>query len=160
VTIQYQHIDFRFFLIFCREMIADGAWKRNNATNYITCDEYDGKNSPKRIGLNLKKYFNKDTSETPTYGPMSIISNGYSFMEFNMQLSAVGVRESSSDKSIPLGTWKAGYDSNLTLLDPQNMKNYTADVVYRIVTVEVPTSLRICEISEFIYIFAAKTVHN
>lgn len=40
-------------------MLADGAWKRLNATNYITCDDYDGKNSPKRIGLNLKSYFNK-----------------------------------------------------------------------------------------------------
>ncbi|RZC36456.1 glutamate receptor ionotropic, kainate 2, partial [Asbolus verrucosus] len=119
-----------------KEMIADGAWKRNNATSYITCDEYDGNNTPRRIGLNLKKYFNKETSETPTYGPISIVSNGNSFMEFNMQLSAVGVRESSSDKSVPLGTWKAGYDSNLTLVDPQTMKNYTADVVYRVVTVE------------------------
>lgn len=40
-------------------MLADGAWKRLNVTNYITCDDYDGKNSPKRIGLNLKNYFNK-----------------------------------------------------------------------------------------------------
>lgn len=40
-------------------MLADGAWKRLNATNFITCDDYDGKNSPKRIGLNLKNYFNK-----------------------------------------------------------------------------------------------------
>lgn len=40
-------------------MIADGAWKRNNVTNYITCDDYDGKNKPKRRGLNIKKYFNK-----------------------------------------------------------------------------------------------------
>lgn len=40
-------------------MIADGAWKRNNVTNYITCDDYNGKNSPKRVGLNLKRYFNQ-----------------------------------------------------------------------------------------------------
>lgn len=118
-------------------MIADGVWKRNNATNYITCDDYDGKNTPKRTGLNLKKYFSKETSETPTYGPINIVSNGYSFMDFTMQISAVGVRESSSDKSVPLGTWKTGFDNNLTLVDPQIMRNYTADIVYRVVTVEV-----------------------
>lgn len=39
--------------------MADGAWKRLNDTNYITCDDYDGKNAPKRTGLNLKSYFNK-----------------------------------------------------------------------------------------------------
>lgn len=118
-------------------MIAAGAWKDNEASKFITCDDYDGKNTPKRTGLDLKKYFNKMTSETPTYGPMTIVANGLSFMEFSMQLSAVGVREGSSDKSIPLGTWKAGYDNNLTLLDQQVMKNYTSDIVYRIVTVEV-----------------------
>ncbi|CAH0553819.1 unnamed protein product [Brassicogethes aeneus] len=42
-----------------KDMIGEGAWKRNNVTNYVTCDEYDGKNSPKRRGLDLKKYFNK-----------------------------------------------------------------------------------------------------
>lgn len=68
---------------------------------------------------------------------MKIASNGNSYMEFNMQISAVGVRDSSSDKSISLGTWRAGFDNNLTLLNPEIMTNYTADVVYRIVTVEV-----------------------
>lgn len=38
-------------------MIGDGAWLRN--MTYITCDDYDGKNSPKRVGLNLKKYLGK-----------------------------------------------------------------------------------------------------
>lgn len=58
-------------------------------------------------------------------------------MDFNLQISAVGIREGSSDKSISLGVWRAGYNNNLTLLDPITMRNYTADVVYRIVTVEV-----------------------
>lgn len=118
-------------------MVADGVWKRNDASNYTTCDDYDGKNTPKRIGLNIKKYFNKESIETPTYGPITINSNGFSFMEFSMQISAIGVREGSSDKSVTLGTWKAGYENNLTLLSVQVMKNFTADVVYRVVTVEV-----------------------
>lgn len=79
----------------------------------------------------------KENTETPTYGPMRIESNGKSFMEFNMQISAVGVRDGSSDKSVALGTWRAGFDNNLTLHNPEVMSNYTADVVYRVVTVVV-----------------------
>lgn len=82
-------------------------------------------------------YSLKESTEGPTYGPMKVVSNGNSYMEFNMQISAVGVRDSSSDKSISLGTWRAGFDNNLTLLNSEVMSNYTADVVYRIVTVEV-----------------------
>lgn len=64
-------------------------------------------------------------------------TNGKSFMDFSMQITAVGVRDGSSDKSIPLGNWKAGFTNNLTLLDPKSMGNYTADIVYRVVTVIV-----------------------
>ncbi|KAJ8982944.1 hypothetical protein NQ317_005259 [Molorchus minor] len=118
-----------------KDMISDGAWIKHNATNYITCDDYDGKNSPKRVGLSLKKYFNKGVTETPTYGPFAISSNGQSYMEFQMQVTSVDVRGGSSDKSTTLGTWQAGFDNNLTLMEPQIMANMTADVVYRIVTV-------------------------
>lgn len=118
-------------------MLMDGAWQRNNVTNYITCDDFDGNNSPKRIGLNLRKYFNKESTETPTYGPMQIVQNGHSLMDFSMQLSAVGVRDGASDKSLLLGNWRAGFDNNLTLVDTTVMKNYTAAVVYRVVTVVV-----------------------
>lgn len=58
-------------------------------------------------------------------------------MDFQMSLSAIGVREGQSDKSIMLGSWKAGFDNNLTLVDPKIMKNYTANIVYRVVTVIV-----------------------
>lgn len=58
-------------------------------------------------------------------------------MDFTMQLTAVGVRAGASDKSINLGNWRAGFNANLSLLDPKAMTNYTADVVYRVVTVIV-----------------------
>lgn len=58
-------------------------------------------------------------------------------MDFQMQITSVGVRGGAADKSLNLGTWSAGFESNLTLVDPQIMLNFTADVVYRIVTVEV-----------------------
>lgn len=40
-------------------MITDGSWQKTNATNFITCDEYDGKNVPKRVGLDLETAFKK-----------------------------------------------------------------------------------------------------
>ncbi|XP_017786976.1 PREDICTED: ionotropic receptor 25a [Nicrophorus vespilloides] len=116
-----------------KDIISEGAWPGN--MSYITCDDYNGKNTPERPTIDIKKYFNKENSETPVYGPLKIISNGLSSMEFSMQLSAVGIREGSSDKSVQLGSWKAGFNNNLTLLNPQSMTNYTADVVYRVVTV-------------------------
>lgn len=58
-------------------------------------------------------------------------------MDFQMQITSVGVRAGASDKSINLGVWSSGFDNNLTLIDPQIMLNFTADVVYRISVVEV-----------------------
>ncbi|XP_056631910.1 ionotropic receptor 25a [Diorhabda sublineata] len=118
-----------------KEMIADGVWK-NAVTDYITCDDYNGNNSPKRVDLDLKKYFNKENSEPFTYGPLLVVSNGLSYMDFQMVLSSVGVREGASDKSLSLGTWNSGFDNNLTLANSKAMINLTADVVYRIVVVE------------------------
>lgn len=34
-------------------MIASGEWNKNN-TNYITCDAYNGENTPKRFGMKFK----------------------------------------------------------------------------------------------------------
>ncbi|ENN75289.1 hypothetical protein YQE_08066, partial [Dendroctonus ponderosae] len=118
-----------------KEMLLDGSWKKNNVTNYVTCDDYEPKYSPKRFNLNLRSYLQKESSEPPTYGPFAIESNGMSFMEFSMALSAVYVRSGASDKSLPLGTWHGGFNNNMTLLTPKDMKNYTADVVYKVVTV-------------------------
>ncbi|XP_066245582.1 ionotropic receptor 25a-like [Euwallacea similis] len=118
-----------------KEMLLDGSWKKNNVTNFVTCDDYEPKNSPKRFNLNLRSYLQKESTESPTYGPFSITTNGLSYMEFSMSLTAVYVRSSASDKSLSLGVWQAGFDNNLTLTTPRDMKNYTANVVYKVVTV-------------------------
>ncbi|CAH1971639.1 unnamed protein product [Acanthoscelides obtectus] len=118
-----------------KEMISDGAWKKNNVTKYITCDDYNGHNSPKRIGLSLRKYLSKESTEPPTYGQFLINQNGNSYMDFQMAISSVGVRDGASDKSFNLGSWTSGFDNNLTLIDQKVMSNLTADVVYRVVTV-------------------------
>lgn len=63
--------------------------------------------------------------------------NGRSFMEFNTDLSAVTVKDGASIGSRSLGSWKAGLSSPLVLTDPENMSEYSAKLVYRVVTVEV-----------------------
>lgn len=47
------------FAVICREMLLDGSWKKNNVTNYVTCDDYEPKISPKRFNLNLRSYLQK-----------------------------------------------------------------------------------------------------
>ncbi|VEN36910.1 unnamed protein product, partial [Callosobruchus maculatus] len=108
-----------------KEMISDGAWRKNNVTKYITCDDYNGNNSPKRIGLSLRKYLSKESTEPPTYGQFQITQNGLSYMDFQMAISSVGVRDGASDKSFNLGTWTSGFDNNLTLVDQKVMSNLT-----------------------------------
>lgn len=79
--------------------------------------------------------------ETPTYAPLFIPQddpmNGRSFMEFSTDLSSVTVKDGASIGSKALGTWKAGLSNPLSLTDPGNMSEFSAQLVYRIVTVEV-----------------------
>lgn len=63
--------------------------------------------------------------------------NGRSFMEFSTEMSAVTIKDAASIGSRSLGSWKAGLSSPLTLTDPDNMSDYSAQLVYRVVTVEV-----------------------
>lgn len=79
--------------------------------------------------------------EPPTYAPLylsdDVFMNGKSYMDFTMEISAVSIKDGSPVGSKPLGTWKSGLSTELKLLDPSSMKNYTAEIVYRVVTVEV-----------------------
>lgn len=58
-------------------------------------------------------------------------------MEFNTELSAVTVKDGASIGSRSLGSWKAGLSTTLALTDPENMSDYSAQLVYRVVTVMV-----------------------
>lgn len=58
-------------------------------------------------------------------------------MEFNTDVTAVTVKDGASIGSRVLGSWKAGLSNPLTLTDPDNMSDYSAQLVYRVVTVEV-----------------------
>lgn len=121
-----------------REMLLTGTWPTN--MQYLTCDEYDGTNTPDRT-IDLKKFF-VDVMEPATYGNFSFASgstpfNGHSMMKFDMEISAVSVQGGSSVSTKNLGNWTAGLSSLLAIRNEPDMKNFTAAVVYRVYTVVV-----------------------
>ncbi|XP_032516645.2 ionotropic receptor 25a [Danaus plexippus] len=131
----YFDLSLRTFLSI-KSLLDSGKWQ--NDMNFITCDDYDGKNTPNR-SLDLKTAF-QEVKETPTYASFYIPEddpmNGRSYMEFSTDLTAVTIKDGASIGSKTLGSWKAGLSSPLLLTDPDNMSDYSAQLVYRIVTVE------------------------
>nr|BAR64798.1 ionotropic receptor [Ostrinia furnacalis] len=131
----YFDLSLRTFLA-VKSLLDSGKWP--NDMKYITCDDYDGKNTPNRT-LDLKAAF-QEIKETPTYAPFYIPEddpmNGRSYMEFNTDITAVTVKDGASIGSRVLGSWKAGLSNPLSLTDPDNMSDYSAQLVYRVVTVE------------------------
>ncbi|KAI8421537.1 hypothetical protein MSG28_009573 [Choristoneura fumiferana] len=131
----YFDLSLRAFLA-VKSLLDSGKWP--NDMRYITCDEYDGKNTPNRT-LDLKSAF-QEIKETPTYAPFFIPEddpmNGRSYMEFSTDLTAVTVKDGASIGSRSLGSWKAGLSNPLSLTDPENMSDYSAQLVFRVVTIE------------------------
>lgn len=79
--------------------------------------------------------------EPPTYAPFEFGKtpfNGYSFMKFDTDINAVSIRKGASVNTILLGTWTAGLNNELKIAAVEEMKNMTADVVYRVYTVVQP----------------------
>lgn len=59
-------------------------------------------------------------------------------MRFEADISAVTIRGGSSVNTKNLGTWPAGLNNELKIINPDEMKNLTANTVYRIYTVVQP----------------------
>lgn len=120
-------------------MLIAGSWQSN--MSYLTCDDYDGKNTPERA-IDLKSYFIGITEPT-TYGnfslakPPSTAFNGFSYMKFDMDISSVSILGGASVNTKNLGSWTAGLSSPLSIVATEDIKNLTADVVYRVYTVVV-----------------------
>lgn len=119
-------------------MLLTGTWPTN--MQYLSCDDYDGTNTPNR-SIDLKSYF-MNVNMQPTYGNFSfpkpnVNFNGNSLMKFDMEISSVSVRGGASVNTKPLGSWTAGLTSPLNIVAAEDMRNLTADVVYRVYTVEV-----------------------
>lgn len=122
-------------------MLLTGTWPTN--MQYLTCDEYDGTNTPER-SIDLKASF-VNVMEPPTYGNFVFASgstpfNGHSMMKFDMEISAISVQAGASVNTKSLGYWAAGLNSSLVVSNESDMKNFTAAVVYRVYTVVVGSS--------------------
>ncbi len=82
-------------------------------------------------------------TEPVTYAPFEFGKgnsqfNGYSYMRFDADISAVSIRKGASVGTKTLGVWTAGLNNELKIAAVEEMKNMTADVVYRIYTVVQP----------------------
>ncbi|XP_055372265.1 ionotropic receptor 25a [Condylostylus longicornis] len=132
----YFDLTLRTFLAI-RELLQAGAWPKN--MKYLTCDEYEGNNTPER-NIDLITYF-KNIKEPTTYGEFYLEStpgtpfNGHSYMKYEMDISVVSIRSGASVNTKSIGSWKAGLDAPLDVKDLEQMHNLTADTVYRVYTV-------------------------
>lgn len=122
-----------------RDILSAGGWPKN--TRYISCDDFDGTNTPER-NVDLRSAFGAVTEPT-TYGSFVLNNepnatfNGHSYMKFDMTVSSLSIRMGVSENAKELGTWLAGLNNPLNIQTSEEVRNLTADIVYRIYTVEV-----------------------
>lgn len=126
-------------------MLLTGTWPTN--MQYLTCDDYDGTNTPERA-IDLKTFF-VNAKEPATYGNFTFPSgnipfNGHAMMKFDMDMSVVSVQGGASVSTKNLGNWTASLNSPIMVKSADDMKNFTAAVVYRVYTVVVSFFLNQC----------------
>uniref|UniRef100_A0A182JSA2 Ionotropic glutamate receptor C-terminal domain-containing protein n=1 Tax=Anopheles christyi TaxID=43041 RepID=A0A182JSA2_9DIPT len=124
-------------LIAIKNILQSGSWPSN--MKYITCEDYDGTNTPNHT-IDLKTAFIEVTEPT-TFGPFEIPKggkipfNGNTYMKFDMDINAVSIRGGASVNTRSLGTWEASLNAPINVANEAEIKNLTADVVYRVYTV-------------------------
>ncbi|XP_041786441.1 ionotropic receptor 25a-like isoform X2 [Anopheles merus] len=124
-------------LIAIKNILQSGSWPSN--MKYITCEDYDGTNTPNHT-IDLKSAFIEVTEPT-TFGPFEIPKggkmqfNGNTYMKFDMDINAVSIRSGASVNTRSLGTWEASLNAPINVANEAEIKNLTADVVYRVYTV-------------------------
>lgn len=106
---------------------------------YLTCDEYNGKNTPERE-IDLKSSF-INVTEPATFGNFSFSAanrafNGNVFIQFEMSLSKLMVKDGNINSSVSLAKWISGFNNNLLSVSNETSK-LKAAVVYRVKTVVV-----------------------
>ncbi|XP_031338058.1 ionotropic receptor 25a-like [Photinus pyralis] len=112
---------------------------------YIPCKEYDvDKNpTPPRGQIPLKKALSEVSGEEPAYGPFNISTKGKnskSYMQFDMEVLGVTIKDGVTQPPVKLGKWKASVDpsSPIEYTDSQKLQKYRPEVVYRVYTVVQP----------------------
>lgn len=79
-------------------------------------------------------------NEQPTYAPFEFPKagtqfNGNSFMKYEADIHAVTIRGGASVNTKNLGSWTAGLNNDLKIAAIDEMRNLSANTVYRIYTV-------------------------
>ncbi|XP_031338267.1 ionotropic receptor 25a-like [Photinus pyralis] len=116
-----------------RNLISDQEWPIK--ANYSKCGDLN--TTIVRKDVDLRQYFKK-VSIPPAFGDLYMNDNESSYM-FTMDLTAVEFNNISRNASvIQLGKWNATRDSNIVFQNSENMVNYRADIVHRVVTVVQP----------------------
>lgn len=128
-------------------MIDSGKWPMK--MQYLTCDEFNGKNTPERE-IDLKSSF-LNVAEPATFGNFSFpianrTFNSNSFIKFNMSLLKLMVKDGNINSSVSLAKWTSGFNNNLLSVSNETSK-LKAAVVYRVKTVVVSArNISICAI--------------
>lgn len=135
-SVFYFDLALRTFLA-VKEMLHAGAWPKS--MEYLTCDKFQGENTPDRA-IDLRQFF-LQVSEPTSYGAFELVTqsnlpfNGFSYMQFEMDISVLQIRGGNSVNTRKIGSWLAGLNSSLNVKDEKIMKDLTADTVYRVFTV-------------------------
>lgn len=125
------------FCYHCREMILSSNWP-TDMEYYITCDNYTGKNTPKR-SIDLRSNF-VNIPEPASYGKFSLAHgnrtfNGYSAMSFDMDVLFVKPRQIYQEKC--LGNWSVGHTTQLQIESHKKANGLKPTKIYRAYTVLV-----------------------
>ncbi|KAK0083400.1 hypothetical protein PV325_008825 [Microctonus aethiopoides] len=123
-----------------RRAIMEKSWP--SEPRYMTCNEYQGNNTPER-NFNFLKFLNKSTSDDdfkPTFASFHWgKKNGEHRAKFEMKVSMVMIDNGNPVSIDDLAEWPAGIDSPLEFSESnkQLVINHTAITSFRIVTVEM-----------------------
>lgn len=115
------------------------SWPEN--MSYLTCENYNGSNTPER-SLDLKSFF-VDVPEPPTYGTFLLTSdvssfNGYSTMQFDMDILSVSVQNGIEYKENLIGNWTAGFSTSLQIHDINTtLEVHKTKKIYRVASIVV-----------------------
>ncbi|XP_012259587.2 ionotropic receptor 25a-like [Athalia rosae] len=119
-----------------RAAIDSGHWPADS--NHLTCDAYDGNNTPVRSIPFLSHLKNVTSSSEfqPIYANFTWGErNGQHHASFQMTMSMVIIANSNPVSTEEVGLWDAGIDRQLEVISEDLIANHTAQTSYRVVTV-------------------------
>ncbi|XP_020709243.2 ionotropic receptor 25a-like [Athalia rosae] len=119
-----------------RAAIDSGHWPADS--NHLTCDAYDGNNTPVRSIPFLSHLKNVTSSSEfqPIYANFTWGErNGQHHASFQMTMSMVIIANSNPVSTEKVGLWDAGIDRQLEVISEDLIANHTAQTIYKVVTV-------------------------